>query len=66
MTQKKKDTGTPNPGRNDSGVGYQYDPHYSLGSEQDTKPGDSKINNPSKETKDETEKSELKDGDSED
>ena len=56
MTQKKKDTGTPNPGRNDSGVGYQYDPNYDMGSEQDTKPSDSKINNPSKEIKDETEK----------
>jgi hypothetical protein len=61
MTQKKKDTGTPNPGKNDSGVGGQYDPHYDMGSEQSTKPGGSKINNPSKETKDETEKAKLKD-----
>jgi len=65
MTQKKKDTGTPNPGRNDSGVGYQYDPNYDLGSEQSIKPSDSKINNPSKETKDETEKAKLRDEDDE-
>lgn len=61
MTQKKKDTGTPNPGRNDSGVGIQYDPNYKMGSEKDTKPGNSKINNPPKETKDETEKARLND-----
>jgi hypothetical protein len=56
MTQKKKDTGTPNKGRNESGVGGQYDPNHGKGSIEDTKPGNSSINNPPKETKDETEK----------
>jgi hypothetical protein len=60
MSQQKKDTGTPNPGRNASGVGFRNDPKQGKGSEKDTRPGRSSINNPSKETRDETEKSEVK------
>jgi hypothetical protein len=59
MTQRKKSTGTPDPGRNASGVGFRNDPKQGKGSEKDTRPGKSKINNPSKDTRDETEKSEM-------
>jgi hypothetical protein len=60
MTQRKKDTGTPSPGKNKSGVGFRNDPKQGKGAEKDTRPGKSSINNPSKETRDETEKSDLK------
>lgn len=59
MTQQRKDKGTPAPGRNKSGVAFRNDPRQGKGSEKDTKPGNSSINVPSKEVKDETEKSEV-------
>jgi hypothetical protein len=60
MTQRRKDTGTPNPGRNGSGVGFRNDPKQGKGSQKDTQADKSSINNPSKQTRDETEKSELR------
>lgn len=59
MTQQRKDKGTPLPGRNKSGVAFRNDPHQGKGSEKETKPGESSINVPSKETEDETTKSEV-------
>lgn len=59
MTQRKKDTGTHDRGRNGSGVGFRNDPKQGKGSVKDTRPGKSSINNPSNETRDETEKSRV-------
>jgi hypothetical protein len=57
MDKHLKDKATPRAGHNDTGVGEQFDPNQGKGSIEDTKPGNSTINNPPKEqTKDETEK----------
>jgi hypothetical protein len=49
MDKHLKDKATPQPGKNDTGLGNKIDPNQGLGSAEDTKPRNSTINNPPKE-----------------